>query len=204
MLASGSTAIPFPSRKCCNASCSLRVLVSQMMYYCRRAANHLTPAGPLPTALFKPCITSIYLFTRIMQTLVFRIHQSIGLELGQVALNLRQLRQRISSEPSVERPAWYLGTWCALAFCCPSPQFSVALSSAAGISLLSLGKKTQRWRLHTGAHMTQATCAEETTACLPWTRSPQFSSLISQISWVNSSDIVSVSFREKLVSRVPL
>lgn len=48
-----------------------------------------------------------------MQTLVFRIHQSIGLELGQVGLNLCQ---HISSEPSVEHQAWYLGTRCALAF----------------------------------------------------------------------------------------
>lgn len=168
MLASGNTAVPFPSRKCCNASCSLWVLVSQMTYYCRKAANHLTPAGVLPTTLFRPCITSTYLFTWIMQTLVFRIHQSTGLEVGQVALNLCQ---RISSEHPVEHHAWYLGTWCDLAFCCPSPQISVALSSAAGISLLWLRKKIQRWRLHTGAHMTPATSAEETKACLPWTHS---------------------------------
>lgn len=156
-----------------------------MMYYCRKRANHLTLTGSLLRALFRPCITSTYLFTWIMQTLVFRIHQSIGLELGQVVLSLCQ---HISSEPSVEHQAWYLGTWCALAFFCPSPQISVALSSAAGISLLWLGKNIQRWRLHRGPHGTSATSAEDTKACLPWTYGPQFSSLISQISWVNSSD----------------
>lgn len=155
-----------------------------MLYYCTRAANNLTPAGPLPIALFRPCITCIYFFIWVMQTPVFRIHQNIGLEVGQVALNLCQLKQCISNEPSVEHHAWYLGTWCALAFCCPSPQFS-----AAGIPLHLLGKKMiQRWRLHTEAHMTPATSAEETKAYLPGTHSPQFNSLLSQISWVNSSD----------------
>lgn len=88
--------------------------------------SNWTPADCSPQTLYN-------LFTLIMQTLVFRIHQSIGLELGQVGLNLCQ---HISSEPSVEHQAWYLGTRCALAFFCPSPQISVALSSAAGISLL--------------------------------------------------------------------
>lgn len=177
--ASDSTAVPFPFRKCCNAS--LRVLVSQMLYYCRKAANNLIPAGRLPTALFRPCIICIYLFICVMQTPVFRIHQNIEQEVGQVALPC-QLKQCINNEPSVEHHAWYLGTWCALAFCCPSPQFS-----AAGISLHWLGKKIQRRRLHTGAHMTPATSAGETKACVPRTYNPQFSSLICQISWVNSS-----------------